>query len=201
MVAALRFRLARGLPGLEAQIEMVPQGRAMEGLPVEEYRRAAVLVTLYRHMGHWRFPLILRTDTGRIHSGQVSLPGGRNRPEETDEAAALREAHEEIGLDPKQVEVLGRLTPVPIPVSHHLVQPVVGLMRAPPPEWRPQPSEVQAVFSVTLAQVLDPALRRCEVMETVVGPLQVPYFAFDGHKVWGATAIILAELNQVLKGL
>ena len=201
LAAALLNRLARGLPGLNAQKPMVPRDRPMTGLPVEEYRRAAVLIALYRAGGSWRLPLILRTDSGRYHSGQVSFPGGRLKPRETDEQAALREAHEEIGLAPAAVEVIGQLTPVPIPVSRHQVQPVLGLLAAPPERWRPQPSEVEVVFTVTVDNLLDPSLRRAETMETVAGPMKVPYYALGGHKVWGATAIILAELAEIIEGI
>ncbi len=220
MYATLGTALNAGLPGLEAQMPMVPKERAMTGLPTRDYRHAAVLIALFRQSGQWRFPLILRTEDGRAHGGQVSLPGGRLKEGEIDEAGALREAQEEIGLDPSRVRVLGRLSPVPIPVSRHLVVPVLGMLetgrlKAPEGEvrtqgdpkrglpWplRLQESEVQDLFTITLEELLDPALRHREVMETVVGPMEVPFFCFYGHRVWGATAIILSELSFIARGL
>lgn len=209
MADLLGSSLDRGLPGLPAQMAMVPRNRAMTGLPVEDYRRAAVLIALYRdgEDRQWRLPLILRTEDGRVHSGQVSLPGGRLREGETDEAGALREAQEEVGLDPGRVNVVGRLTPVPIPVSRHLVVPVLGLIkgegRANDLPWSVslQEREVQDLFTIDMFQLLDPRLRRRETRDTVAGPMEVPYFAFQGHKVWGATAIILAELSSIVQEL
>jgi len=230
MADSLRSNLAQGLPGLTAQMEMVPRDRAMTGLPVESYRRAAVLIALFHDGETWRLPLILRTEDGRVHSGQVSLPGGRLKVGETDEEGALREAREEVGLDPARVTIIGRLTPVPIPVSRHLVVPVLGLIasdgvgeastgvaqvRVPassrsledrgwdrlPWSVSLQEREVQDLFTIDLDQLLDPRLREREMKETVAGPMEVPYFAFRGHKVWGATAIILAELSSIVHGL
>lgn len=230
MAGLLRSSLERGLPGLAAQMEMVPRDRAMTGLPVGSYRRAAVLIAMYPADDDWRLPLILRTRDGRVHSGQVSLPGGRLKAGETDEEGALREVREEVGLEPSKLEVIGKLSPVPIPVSRHLVVPVLGLIKddgmnnvapgqaqakAPvacstkyrrndeilPWPVRLQKREVQDLFTIELGALVDPRLRYWEMRKTVAGPMKVPYFAFGGHKVWGATAIILAELSSIFQSL
>src|SRR6187455_3398664 len=101
-------------------------------VPYDGLRHAAALLLLYPHDGQWHVPLTLRGSTLRHHTGQVSLPGGRLDRGESVEAAALREAHEEIGVAPEAVEVLGSLTPLPIAVSGHLLHPVVGVARARP---------------------------------------------------------------------
>src|SRR5919197_5344765 len=125
----LRRRLAEPLPGLASQLRMAPDPRTWpeEGATL---RPAAALLLIYPHAGEWHVPLTVRGAGLRHHTSQVSLPGGRlDHPGESVEQAALREAQEEIGVAPSAVEIVGRLTPVPIAVSGHLLHPVVGVAR------------------------------------------------------------------------
>jgi len=193
----LRVRLAAPLPGPRAQLAMAPDGRVIDLAAARDYRRAAVLVALFPAPVGWRFPLMVRA-AGGVHSRQVALPGGVREPGESPEATALREAAEEVGLDPAAVELLGRLTPLPIPASAMLVTPVVGVLKT-EPAWRAQPREVAEVFTVPLAALHDPALRRRERRVFDGGEVLVPHYALGGHKVWGATAMMLAELAALLK--
>ena len=128
----LRRRLREPLPGFEAQLRMAPRPRPVwppDGPPL---RDAAALLLLYPADGDWWLPLTVRASTLPHHTGQVSLPGGRLDAGETIEQAALREAYEEVGLPAAGVTVLGALTPLPIPVSGHLLHPVVGLAASRP---------------------------------------------------------------------
>ena len=165
-------------------------------------RDAAALLLIYPGEDGLRMPLTVRGSAMRKHTGQVSLPGGSVDEGESIEVAALRETAEEIGAAPAAVEVLGRLTPLHIPVSGFLLHPVVGVARD-RPAFRPAEWEVARLLEVPLDRLRDPGIigRETQTRERPTGPVavDVPYFEIDGEKVWGATAMVLAEFLEVLK--
>lgn len=200
---ALRARLARPLPGLDAQLRLAPQPRPGWDPHVVPpgMRDAAALVLLYPHEGRWRVPLTVRGSALRHHTGQVSLPGGRVDAGESIEAAALREAFEEVALAPVAVEVVGRLSPLHIPVSRHLLHPVVGIATA-RPFLVPAPDEVDRVIEASLDDLRAVDAVAWDRRERAPGEwMDVPYFDVEDERVWGATAMVLAELLAVIDGL
>lgn len=200
----LRQRLRQPLPGLAAQMEMAPRPRTPldPSLTPDMLRQAAALLLVYEQGGQWHIPLTVRGSALRHHTGQVSLPGGRIDHGETPERAALREAYEEVGLMPDVVDVLGTLTPLAIPISGHLLHPVVGFA-----SHRPQfviaEHEVARLLEVPLS-LLRPDLVRWERRMRSQPPIEsmdVPFFPVEDVQVWGATAMVLAEFIALLGDL
>lgn len=184
---------------------MAPQPR-VDWDPVnfpDGVRDGAVLLLLYPHDGGAHLALTVRGAELRHHTGQVSLPGGRVDPGESIEDAALRETSEEIGVERNSVQVLGRLTPLEIPVSGFILHPIVGFVQR-RPEFRRAESEVARILEVPLATLADPHVLKREtrprVRKGVSTEVETPYFDLEGEKVWGATAMVLAEFFAVLGG-
>lgn len=193
---ALRVSLAGTLPGLQAQIRFHPfPARAGERPPLA--RDAAALLLLYPGADGVAIPLTLRASTLARHAGQISLPGGATNPGETLAEAALREASEEIGVDPAAVRVLGELTPVHVIVSGFTLHPVVGVTDARPP-FRPAPEEVAEIVEVPLEDLRDASRIRTGTRLREGVAVEYPYFDLHGHQVWGATAMVLGEFICVL---
>lgn len=195
-----QIRHILNLPAFDAtraQLKMAPFPRAVRR-PAQrpgEPRIGAVLLLLYEHAGGLHLVLTRRRDDLSSHSGQISFPGGRRDPAESLEAAALRETYEEVGVPPAAVVLLGALSPLYIPPSDYEVHPFVG-WHVGRPHFTPQVSEVAEVLEVRLVDLLDPATRQVEVWEMRDYQMDVPFYAVNGHKVWGATAIMLSEFLE-----
>ncbi len=187
------------LPGLEAQVRMAPRPRRgwRPDQHADRVRTAAALVLLYPRDGRPHLVLTVRAGDLPRHGGQVSFPGGAIEPGEAIASAALREAAEEVGIDPSIVRVLGPLTPLHIPVSDFIVHPIVGVMDR-TPGFAHAAAEVARVLEIPIADLLDPA--RVRLTTRLRGDLlvDVPYFDLCGETVWGATAMMLAELLWII---
>jgi len=182
-------------------VELLPddRGRLFSAEALAALHPAAVLVPLIEHPGDWTVLLTRRADTLRHHQGQVSFPGGKRDADDADlTAAALREAQEEVGLDPSRVEVIGFLNDVPT-LTGYRITPVVGCIRGP---FAPttDPGEVAAAFELPLAELLREDAFRMHFIER--DGVELPYYelVFGEHRIWGATAAILLELSGKLRG-
>jgi 8-oxo-dGTP pyrophosphatase MutT (NUDIX family) len=194
IVARVRKALAEPLPGLPAQRLMAPVPRTgwrPAALP-EDARRAAGLVLLYPWNNEAHLALTLRTAHLPNHGGQVSLPGGAVEPDETIEATAVREAVEEVGIDPAVLQIVGHLTPLHIPISGFVLHPVIGVADR-RPSFVPSAHEVARVIDVPLAILCDPLTVRLRQRIHEGRHYEIPYFMLDGEIVWGATAMVLSE--------
>ena len=162
--------------------------------PGEACRRAAVLVPIVLEPKGARVVYTLRTGDLEDHAGQVSFPGGSPEPQDDSLlATALREAEEEIDLRPDTVEIVGELEEMYIPPSRFLVRPFVGLLSE-QAELVLAPEEVEAIFSVSLEELMSPEAFEKVIWEREGWPHEVPIFAVGGHDIWGATAAITAGL-------
>lgn len=164
-------------------------------------RPAATLIALYPDAtGRLVLPLTVRRGDLRSHAGEVSLPGGAiDAGDAGPEAAALREAHEELGIDPRLVSVAGRLEPVWIPVSNFELQPVVGTL-ATRPQLVPHDVEVAGIVELPLDALYDEAVLGVERFDARGVVLHAAAYRYGGVTVWGATAITLGMLATVLDG-
>jgi len=162
-------------------------------------RPAATLIAIYPDAtGRLVIPLTIRRDELRAHAGEVSLPGGSVDAGDADvEAAALREAWEEIGLEPGLVRIVGRLDPVWIPVSNYELVPVVGTV-ATRPSLVPQDSEVAAVVELPLEALHDEEVLGEEAFSARGITIRAGAYRYGGVRVWGATAITLGMLAHVM---
>lgn len=199
-----------------ARIRAALAARPPQRVEVPEFRRAAILVPLLARPSGPSFLFTRRTETVKKHRGEISFPGGHLEPGEEPLAAALREAREEVGLEPERVEVLGALDQRPS-VTSYLVTPFVGLVREPPGDFLREEREVHEVFEVPLARLLDPGMPRGEwwdarrlppglpprrlddladvEVDRANGRYRVWFFDVAPDRViWGLTARVLKEL-------
>ena len=200
IIPFLKKQLQGALPGQIAQAKMTT--RATFTSPPANARLASVLCLLYPKNGSWHFPLIQRVITKNDkHSGQISFPGGKlELSDKSNQAAALREANEEIGIKQEDVNILGDLTPLYVPASNFQVFPFIGYLEYTPTFIR-QEREVAEVVEVELNQLIHPTTKKYKTIQFGNGYTikDVPYYDVNGKTVWGATAMMLSEFVMLIK--
>ncbi len=194
--------LLEDLPGETAQFRMAPLARKrLSEMPIgdESIRKAAVMIPLFRSLETDCLMLTVRSVYEGVHSGQVSFPGGKFDENEIDPIqVALREMEEEVGIKATQVKIIGKLSPLYIPVSKMHVQPVIAWVHD--ANWIANTHEVAQLLEVPIHHFLQPNVIKKKSMEFSPGiPVEVPYFDIQGHVVWGATAMIISELLSVIE--
>ena len=200
VAAELQRASHRELPGPEAQARMAPRPRRfwIPGHVPIDARAAAGLVLIYPRDGAATLLLTVRGSHLATHRGQIALPGGGVDPGEGIEGAALREAEEEIGLRRSDAEPKLHLTPLHIPVSGYVLHPVVATCDW-LPDVHPSEREVERIVEVGIGDLGSGSLLRIERREWDGFAMEIPHFALGGDdKLWGATAMIVAELLAVL---
>ena len=166
--------------------------------PGVNYRRAAVLLLLYPHRGEDYLVFTRRTDTVEHHKGQISLPGGAQDPTDPDIGyTALREAQEEIGVDPAAVEVIGVMRDVYARVSSFVITPVVARLKPEAAEvgliFHPNPDEVAEIIEVPLSALMDDTIHRTELRTHNGVTYRIHFYTYGPYEIWGATGRIITE--------
>lgn len=200
LIHYLEKKLSGVKPGLDAQLKMTPRPRPGHRKHDEveaSCAKAGVLVLLYPWNDNLCLVLTKRTEEVRHHQAQISFPGGRQETGEDLVQTALRETDEELGVRPDSPRLLGMLTPLYIPPSNTCIHPVVAFLPE-RPEFVLSPKEVEEVIEVPLVHLRDPINLHEEVWTIRGIPVRVPFFLFEGNKIWGATAMVLAELLELL---
>ena len=162
------------------------------------WRHSAVLILLYPRGGEDYLVLMKRTENVAHHKGQISFPGGAHEPEDRDlVATALREANEELGIDPEMVQVLGVMPDFYARVSNFIITPVVGRLK---PEadaarllFQPNANEVAEVIEVPLRVLRDPSIHHTEQRTHNNVTYRLHFYDYDGYEIWGATGRIIHE--------
>ncbi|MEP5611977.1 MAG: CoA pyrophosphatase [Cyclobacteriaceae bacterium] len=195
-------RLKKKMPGESAYSLMQPKlqnGSNIRFNHSVKPKEGGVLILLYEEDGVVKFPLIERQDYDGIHSGQISLPGGKKEDEDLDLVqTALRETEEEIGINRSEVRVLGSLTQFFVGASNFDILPVIGVLQT-SPKFEPDSREVKEIVTPSVLDLLNIEKRRTTDINVRNGyMLSSPYFDLENKMVWGATAMMLSELVPVL---
>lgn len=200
----LRAQMQKGLPGVQAHRIMAPSSRPVLSFAEENYpeaKKAGVLVLCFPDIMGISTVLMQRTVSGGTHSGQVSFPGGRIEAFDSgSSAAALRETEEEIGVAPSLVHLVGKLSDIYIPPSNFFVFPWLGYALQ-KPAFRPEGKEVDALIEMPLEILLDPDRKGVDSLQRGEDVIRAPFYEIASHHVWGATAIILSEIEFLLRAI
>jgi 8-oxo-dGTP pyrophosphatase MutT (NUDIX family) len=200
IIEYLERRLEEDLPGENSHLKMSPIPELRYDVP-DDHKLGCVLILIYPRNNDWNLLLVKRAQSETDnHSAQISFPGGRF--EETDYSysdCALRETYEEVGLDPSLVGIIGELSSIYVYASNFLVYPFLGFTSI-EPEFTPDANEVEYILNVSLEELMDQKIlkRKSITLFNGVTVDNVPYFNLNNEVVWGATAMILAELKDIL---
>ncbi|MBM3301227.1 MAG: CoA pyrophosphatase [Deltaproteobacteria bacterium] len=173
-------------------------GRSKTVLPRDGMITAAVLVPLFSRNGEPHVLMTKRSDLVEHHKGEISFPGGKLDPEDLDlKSCALRETEEEIGIDPRDVRIVGELDDFYTVATNYLVVPFVGVIPY-PYEFRPSSREIDTLLGVPLRIFFDPQRRTEETWIIRGQSVEVVSYLWEGHNIWGATARILKHFVEIL---
>lgn len=201
----IKQETAKKLPGIEAHKFMLPEGRNIPDnylQNIANYKQSAVFALLFQEEQSVHLLLTQRHQYEGKHSGQISFPGGKK--EEADDSlltTAFRETYEEVGIHKQNIELISALSPLYIPVSNFFVQPYLGYINQ-LPELNLNEREVKSIVKFPLHELNNPQLIKVKKIEASSGLfLTVPTFEIGEHTIWGATAMMLREIGELIKPL
>ena len=208
MIKNIKKKLKSKLPGIDSWNRMavkpingkniinnkiVKYEKFLSENKINEMKKAAVLVCFFKRKDEYYLPLIKRPMHEKNHPGQIALPGGAMEENETLENTALREAFEEVGIIPDNVEILGKMTPLPVPVSKYVITPFIGITNN-EPKWNINRQEVDELIILKYTDLIDSNNGYYEDWNLNGNMLRVPIFKIMNKDIWGATAAVLSEL-------
>lgn len=198
-IYTLEKELKKKLPGSISQKKMAPESRDLFNMNISsKTKKSSIIILLYCKNSTWYTVLFQRPVYDGMHSGQVCFPGGKMEKRDNSlMETAIREAREEIGVDPENIKIIGELTSLYIPVSDYLVQPYIGYLDR-DPVFVPDPFEVQDIITVPVQILIDPEIRKKKTVKFHGQNIVIPYFSIEHHDVWGATAMIISEFTDIL---
>ena len=189
-------------PGYTAQEKMIPIpriGHRPADAPGLSFSQAAVLLLLYIKNGGLHLVFTRRSGQVRHHQDQISFPGGAKEKDEELDRTALRETREELGVRPEEVALLGKLSPLYVPPSGFCIYPFVGVALT-RPHFFPSDEEVAEIIEVPIAHLLEDQTVQREEWKIRGRPVEVPFYQYEDWKIWGATAMILSEFLEMVRG-
>ena len=197
----LHIALKGDLPGKKSHSKMVPPHRELDVQPeqLQKVKKSSVLILLYPYEGKLCCCLIKRPKTMKHHPGQIAFPGGKvDKTDPNELATALREANEEVGLKSDEIKVVGDLSNLYVSVSNFLIHPYIAWSET-KPDFIMNPAEVELIIDFPILDCLYQAKFDTTQLKTPTGILEVPCIFYNGETIWGATAMILSELLDVIR--
>ncbi|MBN1819264.1 MAG: CoA pyrophosphatase [Prolixibacteraceae bacterium] len=201
IIQKLKLAITGKLPGKISHVKMLPPGRQLEILPEDKsfLKKSSVLIILYPDKTAINCILIKRPANMKNHAGQIAFPGGEiDKSDKNAFEAALREANEEVGIDPGSIEIIGQLSEFYVHISSFLIFPYIGWCNK-TPDLSPNRNEVDKIIDFPLSNYISDNKASCCNIQTVTGNLNVPCYKYKGEIIWGATAMILTELLDLLR--
>ena len=200
LIPSIKERLNHPLPGKASQEKMLTRPKIPVNIPRFERKGipAGVLLLLFPDNDNIHFFLTLRTETVDHHKGQISFPGGVQEHNETLEHTALRETMEEIGIKPESISIIGKLTPLFIPVTGFEIFPFIG-WSGNKPVTKIQDKEVEKIIVASISDLIDEQNHKIKKTKIRNIPVSMPYYDLNGETVWGATSMILSEFKTIIQ--
>jgi len=200
----LKLKFQQPLPGTTSQLKMAPEHRAFELLEGDKMlsfaKQSAVMILLFPENGQLKTVFIKRSESDGFHSGQIAFPGGQfEKTDKNFQATALRETFEEIGVEPTKIEIIGQLTDLYIPPSNFLVKVFVGYCSE-KSDYTLDKNEVQSIIEINIEDFYrENVIFEKEFVSSAKNIKRLaPYFSLNNIEIWGATAMIVSELLDVL---